>query len=232
MIRTSATKKRELTPRRGCTPLRCFLPTCRNSSGFWGPQYGLTLVETLVMLSIFTILMLAVMQTVASFYRFNAYTVAQAYQVDHARRGIEFLVRDIREMTYADDGTFPLAVMEDNRIAFYSDIDRDDSVEYVEYELTGTILEKRIYDAAGMPPTYDETPEETRIISEYVQNLAQATTTFTYFDTDGNPASATSTVTDIKYVETKIIVNIDPVRDPGEYMLRSSAALRNLKDNL
>jgi hypothetical protein len=30
----------------------------------------------------------------------------------------------------------------------------------------------------------------------------------------------------------KIIVNIDPVRDPGEFMLKSSAALRNLKPNL
>lgn len=193
---------------------------------------GLTLVEMIVVVSLFALLMFAAMSSIAWFYRFNAYSIAQAYQVEHGRRGIDALVRDIREMTFADDGTFPLAIMGEHHIGFYSDIDRDESVEYVEYELNGTVLEKRIYDAAGTPPVYDSTPEETYIISEYVQNDIQATTTFQYFDRNGAPATATSTVTDIKYVEAKLIVNIDPVRDPGEYMLRSSAALRNLKDNL
>ena len=193
---------------------------------------GLSLVETIVVLSLFSVLMLAVMNSVAAFYRFNAYSIAQAYQVDHARRGIEFLVRDMREMTYADDGTFPLEIMSTHRIGFYSDIDRDDSVEYVEYELIGTVLQKRIYGATGNPPVYSTTPESTQIISEYVQNILQATSTFLYFDTNGAQAAATSTVTDIKYIEAKLIVNIDPIRDPGEFMLRSSAALRNLKDNL
>jgi len=49
-----------------------------------------------------------------------------------------------------------------------------------------------------------------------------------YYDAEGSLATATSTVTDIRYVGVSIIVNIDPVRDPGQYMLRSSAALRNL----
>lgn len=193
---------------------------------------GMTLVETLVALALFSVLLLAVMESVSAFYRYNAYSIAQSYQVDHARRGITSLVRDLREMTYADDGTFPLAVMQANTVGFYSDIDRDDSVEYVEYELSGTTLTKRVYDATGTPPVYDAIPEQTNTISEYVQNILQATSTFRYYDRNGAPATATSTVTDIRYIETALIVNIDPIRDPGEYMLRSSAALRNLKDNL
>jgi hypothetical protein len=51
---------------------------------------------------------------------------------------------------------------------------------------------------------------------------------FVYYDEDGKKATATTTATDIRYVGVNIIVNIDPVRDPGEYSLRSSAALRNL----
>lgn len=191
----------------------------------------MTLVEAIVIVAIFTLLSLAITESIASFYRFNAYTIAQAYQVNHARRGVEFLVRDVREMTYADDGTFPLARMEPNRIGFYSDIDRDDSVEYVEYELSDTVFEKRIYDAAGTPPSYDETPEEVVTLSEYVQNGLQNIDTFTYYDEDGLPASATTSVTDIRYVDVRIIVNIDPVRDPDEFMLQSSAALRNLKEH-
>jgi type II secretory pathway pseudopilin PulG len=192
---------------------------------------GLSTVELIVVISLFAILMLAVSESIATFYRLNAYTIAQANQVNTARRGVEQLVQDLREMTFADDGTFPLITMEPNRIAFFSDIDRDMSVEYVEYRLlASTTLMKYVYNATGTPPVYGtSTPQEILTLSEYVQNSLQGTPIFVYYDAEGNPASATTTVTDIRYVETSIIVNIDPVRDPGEYMLRSSAALRNLE---
>jgi len=193
---------------------------------------GFTLVEAMITIFIFSLVMFAIMQTISTFYTYNAYSIAQSYQVDQARRGMEVLIRDIREMTFADDGTFPLERMEEHLIGFYSDVDRDDSVEYIEYELASTTLLKRVYDAVGTPPVYGSTPEEVHVLSEYVQNLGQATTTFSYFDSNGNRATATTTVTDIVYVAAQIIVNIDPVRDPGEFMLKSSAALRNLKENI
>ena len=191
---------------------------------------GFSLVEMIVVIALFSIVSLAVAHSISSFYRFNAYTIAQSYQVEHARQGIDLLGRDLREMTFGDDGTFPLAVMEEHRVGFYSDIDRDDSVEYVEYELTSTTLEKRIYDSVGAPPVYNfGDPSVTIILSEHVQNLLQSAPTFVYYDAEGLPATPTSSVTDIQYIETLMIVNIDPIRDPGEYMLRSSSALRNLK---
>lgn len=194
-------------------------------------QKGLSMVETIVVIALFSILSLAVSESVASFYRLNAYTLEQAYQVDHARNGVKQLVRDLREMTFADNGTFPLVIMEESEIGFYSDIDRDDSVEYIEYELVGTTLEKRIFNATGTPSVYDfSAPETTLTISEYVQNDIQAIPIFVYYDGMGNPASATTTITDIVYAEISIIVNIDPIRNPGEYMLRSSASFRNLKN--
>jgi type II secretory pathway pseudopilin PulG len=195
-------------------------------------QAGFTLVETVMVIAIYTLVMFAILQSIGVFYRYNAYTLAQAQQVNQARRGMDILIRDIREMTFADDGTFPLALMEPHRIGFYSDIDRDNSVEYVEIELASTTLEKRVYNAVGNPPVYDAIADETHLLSSYVQNLEQSTSTFFYFNSEGALATATTTVTDVVYVEAQIIVNIDPVRDPGEFMLRSSAALRNLKENI
>jgi len=191
---------------------------------------GLTLVEALVVVALFTLLMGVIMMSVVHFYSFNAYTLAQAYQVQDARRGLERLVRDVREMTFADDGTFPLARMEEHLVGFYSDIDRDDSVEYVEYEVDGLLLEKRVYNATGSPPVYNTSPDEMYTLSEHVQNSIQDVSTFRYYDAYGALATATSTVTDIRYIEAEIIVNIDPVRDPGEFTLKSSAALRNLTE--
>ena len=193
---------------------------------------GMTTGEVLVIVAVSSVLILAIMNAVAFFYQSNAYTVSQAYQVSHARRGIEHMVRDLREMTFADDGTFPLAVMYAHSVGFYSDIDRDDSVEYISYDLDTTTLYKYIYNATGSPPTYNlTTPDETHIISEYVQNESDGVYTFTYYDETGLEVSAGGVVTDIRYIETRLIINVDPVRFPDDFMLRSSAALRNLKEN-
>jgi type II secretory pathway pseudopilin PulG len=193
---------------------------------------GLSLVEAIVVIAMFSVLMFAITSAVTTFYRSNSYTVEQAYEVNNARRGLELLIRDMREMTFADNGTFPLVTMDDNDITFYSDVDRDDSVELVSYQLSSTTLYKYVYNATGSPPTYSTTtPDETYIVSEYVRNIDQGTSTFRYFDESVSPATATTTITDVRYIEANIIVNIDPNRNPGEFTLRSSTALRNLKSN-
>lgn len=196
-------------------------------------QSGLTLVEMVVVIGIYTILTGMIFTAAQALYQTNNYSAAQANEIDNARRGMNRFIRDVREMTYAEDGTFPVSQMEDNLVGFYSDIDKDDTVEYVEYELIDTVLYKRTYNAVGTPPTYDfTTPDETVILSEYVQNIDQATSTFFYYDTNNAPLSGSSLLTDVRYFRAQIIVNIDPIRSPGEFMLRGSVAPRNLKDNL
>jgi prepilin-type N-terminal cleavage/methylation domain-containing protein len=195
---------------------------------------GMTFPEMLVSVALFSLLMFVVTNGIQSMYSYNAYTFAQAYQVQNARLGMQAFIRDVREMTFADDGTFPLAVMETDRIGFYSDIDRDDSVEYVVFEyIASTTIAKNIYNATGSPVVYDtSSPDATIILSRYVQNALQATSTFFYYRDDGTAVTDPFDITEVRYIEAQIIVNIDPVRDPGQFMLRSSAALRNVKENL
>lgn len=193
-------------------------------------QEGLSLIELIVVIALFTILSLVVTTSIHSLYKANAYTFAQAYQLQNARIGVDLMTRDIREMIYADNGSFPLVRMEEHHIAFYSDIDRDDSVEYVEYEIMNdTDLVKRVHNATGTPPVYDlDTPEEEVVISEYVQNYLEDLAVFQYYD-ENNDEILNSRPTDVRYISLNLIINVDPVRDPGQYMLRASAALRNIK---
>ena len=197
-------------------------------------QTGMTLVEMLVVIGIFTLLSGAIYGTIQALYQYNGYAYAQAAEVDNARRGLNTFSRDVREMTYAEDGSFPIVLNTEYLMGFYSDIDKDNNVEYVEYELaTTTMFYKRVYNPTGNPPTYDfNNPDEEIILSEYVQNIQEATSTFQYFDSNGVQLDETSLLTDIRYIRAQIIVNIDPVRSPGEFLLRTSIAPRNLKDNL
>jgi hypothetical protein len=153
--------------------------------------------------------------------------------VNNARLGMTQWNLDAKEMALAEDGTFPLAVIEEHRMGYFSDTDQDPNVEYVEYILASTTLSKYTYNATGSPAVYDfSSPDQAEILSLYVQNINQGTSTFFYFDEMGTALSSTSPLVDVKYIRAQIVVNIDPFRSPGEFMLRSSIAPRNLKDNL
>lgn len=196
-------------------------------------QRGMTLVEAVVAVGLFTVLSLAITTSMASLYEYNAYTIEQANEIDNARRGITQWSRDAKELTTAEDGTYAIAVIEPHRFGYYSDTDLDDTVEYIEYILATTTLTKYTYNPTGTPASYDLTsPDSEQILSEYVQNINQGTSTFFYFDDTGNALSSTSPIIDVRLIRMQLIVNIDPNRSPGEFMLRSSIAPRNVKDNL
>jgi hypothetical protein len=193
----------------------------------------MTLVELIVIISIYTILMLAITGSINNLYQLNSYTIAQTGEIDNARRGITQWNRDVKEMTIGEDGNYPVAVIEGHRFGYYSDTDQDTSVEYVEYILASTTLTKFTYDPSGSPATYDlSTPDSTTILSLFVQNINQGIPTFEYYDNASNQLASTSPIIDVRYIKAQLIVNIDPIRSPGEFMLRSSLAPRNLKDNL
>lgn len=196
-------------------------------------QKGMTLVELIVTISLYTILMLAISSSVFNLYQSNSYAVAQAGEINNARIGMTEWGSNTKEMTTAEDGTYPVVVMEEHRFGYYSDIDQDSSVEYIEYILSGTTLTRYTYDPSGSPATYNlTTPDSEKTLSLYVQNINQSIPTFLYYDNAGNQLTATSPIIDLRYIKAQIIVNIDPVKSPGEFMLRSSVAPRNLKDNL
>ncbi len=163
---------------------------------------GMTMVEVIVVIGINTILLLALTSAVLYFYRTNYYTIEQAREVDIARKGIKQLVNDLKEMTLAEDGTWPLVTMNEHRIGFYSDIDEDSSVEFVEYELATTTVYKRIYNATGSPPVYDfNTVDQELILSNYVRNIEQGTSTFYYLDNYGDFSTSTTLLTDVRYIK-------------------------------
>lgn len=195
-------------------------------------QSGFTLVETIMVSAVFGILSIALATIVYQFYQTNAYAIAQSAEVQSASRGVEFLVRDVREAALAEDGSYPIVTASTSTLAVYSDVDRDDSVEYVEYRLEGTKLYKDVTSATGSPPSYaTTTPDETILVSDHVRNIEQTTPTFRFYNSNGTEIDG-SNVSNIASIRVEIIVNVDPTKSPGLFTLSSHATLRNLKSNL
>lgn len=185
------------------------------------------------MTAVSTILMLVVTFSVVSIYRSNGYAIAQAQEIDTARRGLQTWAQDAREMDFGANGAYPIVSAGAHSISFYADIDPDVITEFIEYELSSTTLYRRVHKVSGFPAVYDTSNPQIFTLSEYVQNELEGVQTFRYYNNSGDEIiNPNAQLTDIRYITIELVVNIDPVRSPGEFVLTGSATPRNLKDNL
>jgi type II secretory pathway pseudopilin PulG len=192
---------------------------------------GVSFIESLIVVAAFTIILLAVVSSLQSFYRVNSFNIEQAFAVSSARKGVEVMVRDIREAIYADDGAYPISNIGSTTITFFSDVDGDDNTERVRFFLEGNLFKKATLEPSGDPPQYVGT-ENISTISDNVRNDEEGTPIFQYFDDTGAEITDFSNVFDVAFIKVSLIVNINPTRLPNEFTIRSSATLRNLKINL
>ena len=197
---------------------------------------GFSLIEVIVTVFIFTLTLGAVTGFIIYFYRSYSYNFEQIQAINEARKGIETMVKEIREARYGDDGSYPLEEAGDFQFIFYSDIDRDDLTERVRYFLEGTDFKKGVVEPSGDPPQYILADENVSILSSYVRNTSQPI--FTYYngdwptDTINNPLPTLARLTETKLMHVYLKVNIDPNRPPDDFELESDAQIRNLKTNL
>lgn len=193
------------------------------------PHRGITLLETVVSIGLVAVIMTVVVTSVLFFYRSNASSLEQAYQIDNARRGVEFLVRDLREATTGDDGSYPLVAIATTSITFFSDTDLDQDVEKITYALSGTTFSRTELNPSGNPLAYTGSGT-TSPVSLFVRNIDSGQPVFRYYDQDGVEITDFTAFGRVRFVSITLAVNILPGRGPNEFTLRSSAALRNLRD--
>jgi hypothetical protein len=189
---------------------------------------GMTAMEALVWVSVTSMLLLAIVQSVQYFYRTNTYVVEQGAAITSAQRGIEGMIKVMREAAYSSNGAWPVISMSSTSLAFYADVDDDPFIERIRFYLSGDSLMRGIIDPSGDPPVYTN-PEQVSSVSDYVRNTDQNVTLFKYYDVDGALMTDMTRIAEVRFVEATVVVNINPNRLPNQFTLRSTAALRNLK---
>src|SRR3990167_1424496 len=103
-------------------------------------SHGFSTLETLMWIGMFVLTMGAIMSSILYFYRVNTVTINQASSVASAQRGVDTMVRTIREAAFASDGAYPVISLADNQFAFYADLDADPFIQKVRYYLSGTTV--------------------------------------------------------------------------------------------
>jgi len=167
--------------------------------------------------------------TIQFFYKSNAFLLEQTVATENARKGITDAIKVIREMSYGDDGSYPLASIGTATITFFADLDNDLVVERVKYVLLEEVLYRETTNSAGYPPSYVGQPQSTTTIATYVKNT-ELNHLFSYYNTEGTllPAIPAS-IASVSSVRVTFLVDINPLRAPNIFTLTQTATLRNLR---
>ncbi len=188
-----------------------------------------TLAETVVVIAILGTAGIALSTMIAFFYRSNAYLLEQTSAVDSSNRGLEFAYKDIREASYGEDGSYPIASAATSSITFYSDVDADGPVEKVRLYRTGDTFFRGVTNAAGNPPSYSGQTETTYTIARDVKN-ATSSPLFRYYNASGLELTGTIDIAEVRSVRVNIQVDLNPTRAPNVVSLERTATLRNLRN--
>ena len=199
-------------------------------------QKGFTLIETIVLIFVFSLAMGAITAFIYYAYRISDYDFQQSQAIRNARNGIEIMVEEIREARSGDDGSYILEKADDQEFIFYSDVDKDNRTERIRYFLEDSVLKKGIVKPVSSPPVYSLDTEDISILSSYVCN--EDIPIFTYYNGDwpgdgiNNPLPTPTRLIETKLMHVYLKINVDPNRAPVDFELESDAQIRNLKNNL
>lgn len=196
---------------------------------------GVTLVEILVAVAIFSLIMLAVTSFQKDVWTYHTNLSNTLLGQQEAKQTIKTFVKEMRTASSGSNGAYTFSEAATSSVTFYSDINGDGLKDEVRYYLATTTLKKRVIVPTGNPLTY---VLANATYSEAVHNITNSSTTpiFTYYPSTyagtTSPLSSPVDLTAIRLVKITLIVEKDPNKSPVPMTLTSEVSVRNLKDNL
>jgi hypothetical protein len=189
----------------------------------------MTLIETVVWIAIFMGVMITLTQSLLYFYRANRYSFQEATAISAAQKGMNTVVQALRTASYANNGAYPVVSIAPNQVVFYASVIKGDPlIQQVRFFTQGTALYEGTIEPSGDPLTYASSSEVIKNLSNFIQNLTLATSTFIYYDQNGAPISDYSDYVDMRLVTVSLVVDASTTSLPTQLTVTSSAALRNL----
>ena len=197
---------------------------------------GMTLIEALIAISIFTIGIAGFSLLFIKAWQSNSYTFEMGRSSFALSQGVNEIVGYLRKARQGDDGSYPVKSAASNDLVVFSDYDKDGITERIHFYKNGSQIMMGWRKPTGsLPKTYAAGDQETKIISSSIVNASNEPI-FYYYNKDypgdsaNNPVSPPINVADVRLVEIFLKININPNRAPDSVQLRSFAELRNLND--
>lgn len=195
---------------------------------------GLTLIEILITLAIFTIIMGLVGNFARDLFYYEDVFSGGLTSYDEARKIFQPISSEIRSASPSSLGSYPIEATDATSFIFFTDIDNDGLKERVRYYLSGTNLMRGEIIPSGTPLQY---LPETETSSEIIHGVRNGSTPiFTYFDSNYNgsnsPLTQPVSALSVRLVKITLVIDNDPNKPPAPVTVTTQISIRNLKDNL
>lgn len=195
-------------------------------------QRGITLVELLVTMGIFSFLVVGITSLFLTSWKYNKIVWEQLKTQNEGRKVIRDFVNELRITSLSSVGAYPIESASSTSIVFYGNIDSDTYKEKIRYFLSGRTLKRGVIKPSGSPLTYNSANE---IITELAHDLVTTTPPFSYYGStyagSGAALSFPVDVTQIRVVGISLTLEEDPNASPVPFYIESKVMVRNLKDN-
>lgn len=197
---------------------------------------GMTLIEMLLAIAIFTIGIQGFTMLFMKSWKSNAYIFEMGQASSAVSEGLNKMVKYIRMASQGDDGSYAIKSADDNDLIIFSDYDKDGIGERLHFYFQNGQIKMGITEPAnGVPKTYPNGDQQTTLIADKIVNDS-GTPVFYYFNKDypgdqaNNPVSTPANVAGIRLVKIFLKININPGRGPENIETQSFVELRNLND--
>ncbi len=201
---------------------------------------GITLVEMLISITIFSLVIVGSSIFFARMWRLNQYTINMGIASLTASRNIKEMAGYIRKARESETGAFAIEYADEEEIFFYMDYDEDGTTERMHYFLQDSTLHMGVCEPqfAGASVLYNDADEVVVSTIPHVINQLRGDTLFAYYgsdkeiyayDTANDNALPTPVVTsDITMIKMMLTVNPDAAREKEDTHIQSFAVVRNL----
>jgi Tfp pilus assembly protein PilV len=197
---------------------------------------GLTLIEMMVAISIFTIGIGGFTLLFSKTWQANSYVLGMGQSSMAASQGVNKMVDIIRKSRQADNGSYPIKSADSNDVVVYSDYDKDDIVEKIHFYKSNQNILMGITDPTEtLPKTYPTGDQQTiTLVSNAVNSVDEPI--FSYYnkdypeDTDNNPLSTPVSIylANVRLMKIYLEVNTNPNRIAENIKIESFVEMRNL----
>ena len=197
---------------------------------------GLTLIETLIAISIFTLGISGFSMLLVQEWKSNKYTIEMGRSSMIVSQGVNKMMDYIRGARQSDNGGYPIQSADSNDLVIFSDYDSDGVTERLHFYKNGTNVMMGITDPTNtMPKTYPSGDQSVKTIASFIVNTA-SDPVFAYYDTNytGNvstpPLATPAIIANVRLVKIRLKVNIDVNRAPDNIEMQTYVEMRNLND--
>lgn len=191
------------------------------------------MLEMLVAMGIFLLLITGIVNLLLWGMHGRDVVWEQLSTQNEGRKIIQDFTNELRRASVSSIGAYPLEVANTSTIVFYSNIDADTWRERVRYFLSGKLLKKGIIKPTGNPMVYSGTNE---VITTVVNDVANTSSLFYYYDQNyssasGTPMTTPINITAVRMVGIKLMLEEKPNVSPAPFVIESKVEIRNLKSN-